>query len=320
MAADHEQEEVAVLHDQSRLLMDIHRTLQQMAGIRGSVRASGVGGVGGGGGAGLAIQAVAAVAALRLLTDVVRQTTAVVKQFADQRLFGGGTTSQTAQASALLGGIGVNDPAAMAARLRERISGGGLARQAASQLGVGNVLPRGFGSTNDVQILVQLAEGLRRTNDLERARLLSIQLQEPELLRLTQMSEAQFQTSKKLAEQQAQVFTPEAQRRAEQFAITMNQLSQKFDLAKGRVGDFLLRLFGGAVGVDVNGPQRGGAKDAISRNTQAVEQNTIALQSMGRQMFGGGARARGALPAGLRGEVLRHAMEGEALKLGAFRL
>jgi hypothetical protein len=260
--------------------------------------------------------AVYAVQAFAAVMENIRHT---AQRYADQALFGGGTNAQSSQAAAFFGAIGITDQAGMAARLRDRIAGGGLARQAASQLGVGNVLPRGFGSTNDIRILNQLAEGLRRTNDMERARLLAIQLEEPELLRLVQMSNEQVQWARQIGQAQERVFGPEAQLRATQWGISIKQLNQQLDLLKLAALDFLLRVIGPFVGVTGQNAA-GGAKDAISRNTTAVEMNTVALQSMGRQVFGGGSRARGALPAGLRGEILRHALEGEAVKLGAFRL
>jgi hypothetical protein len=66
-------------------------------------------------------------------------------------------------------------------------------------------------------------------------------------------------------------------------------------------------------------PPRGDAnRSAMDANMQAIMANTAALRAMKEGIFGGGARTQGAIPAGVRGEMFRRAVEGGSLKMGAF--
>ena len=56
---------------------------------------------------------------------------------------------------------------------------------------------------------------------------------------------------------------------------------------------------------------------AVDANTKATKDLTVAVTA---GMYGGGSRARGALPTSLRGVILGNALEGGTLRLGAFSL
>lgn len=59
--------------------------------------------------------------------------------------------------------------------------------------------------------------------------------------------------------------------------------------------------------------------DKLDDLKNAVKANTRALRE-GRETIGGGARARGAMPVGLRYQMLNQAIDSDAIKLGAFNL
>src|SRR6185436_16002793 len=85
------------------------------------------------------------------------------RAFTDVGLAGGGTLAATSRAVGLGAGLGLStgQTGGLAASIRDAIAAGGFARSAASQLGVGGVLPRGMGGPSDVQVFNIVAEGIR---------------------------------------------------------------------------------------------------------------------------------------------------------------
>lgn len=63
-----------------------------------------------------------------------------------------------------------------------------------------------------------------------------------------------------------------------------------------------------------------GAKDILRNNTNALDRNTDAIMSLTRQIFGGGARARRAIPSGWAHHSVQDTAAGAAQALGAFGL
>jgi len=311
------------LRAQLLMLGELRSLRASQAGVNRALVAARIGTAGGGvsvgtmatgfGRLGTAITvAVAAFTLLKRTFDAGRDT---LQALADLRLFGGGSTGQSAQAATLFAAVGnsATQVADIAATLRTNIAAGGFARGAASQLGVGTVLPRGLGSTNDVQILLQVAAALRRVTSEEEARRLAIRLGLPDLLRFRTLTEEQFAATRRIADFQQQVLGAGAEGRIQQFTADLNNLLSVVKLGPAVFTDFVLRLLG------YKGQAGGGPGNAIQQNTSALQQNTVAIGQM-RAIFGGGERARGAVPAGLRGELLRKAMESDAIKLGAFSL
>lgn len=308
-------------------LQEVARDLRSMVGAANRVAAFSGGISGGGGFARLGGRAGAAAAALGALTVAATRAVramegvaAVGRDIADVRLLGGGTAAQTAAVTTILAGIGISasEVTTLAARLRQNIAGGGLARQAASELGIGAVLPRGFGSTNDVQILNDVIDAIMRIGDEEKVRQLARRLEAPELTRILNMSREQVRQARLLVALQEQMFGPEAQRRLEQAAIAWQFLGKAVQLAVLGIIDYLLRLAGPFFGI-TGKSFMDALNQAVDQNTQATSANTAAINGM-RQIFGGGERARGALPAGFRYEHLQRQMQNDSLKLGAFKL
>lgn len=244
----------------------------------------------------------------------------VARAFTDVNLAAGGGTAAAARAVSLGAGIGLSTGQAggIAAQIRDAVAAGGFARSAASQLGAGNVLPRGMGGISDVDLFIQLAEGIRKITSEQEAYNLAVRLGAPELLRFRLLGEQQIKNIRTLGEEIKRTFSPEAQARLARFQSDMDVLWQRILLRIFKAFDELILqpLYGPDNQISEALNRLNGSLDA---NTGAVQGNTVAIGQM-RQVFGGGSNARGAVPAGLRGELLRRQYQSDAIKLGAFAL
>lgn len=259
-------------------------------------------------------------AALAILTREIGRSIERARQFTDFRLSSGPGQAAAAQATALLGALGISGgrQGALAAGIRDAIAAGGQARGAAAQLGVGNVLPRGLGGPSDVDVLLKLSEGIRRVTSEQEAYNLAVRLGAPELLRFRLLGDQQIGNIRRLGEEIKRTFSPEAQARLARFQAD-------WEVAQTRILLGIFKIFDDLILKPRYGPDNELSQalknldQAMNANTSAVQSNTVAI-NQNRQVFGGGANARGAFPAGLRGELLRRQMEGERIKLGAFAL
>jgi len=68
------------------------------------------------------------------------------------------------------------------------------------------------------------------------------------------------------------------------------------------------------------GDTHGGGKKSADRLAESMEELAGAIRGLGRGIYGGGDRARGAIPAALSGFTLSKALESKAVELGAIRL
>lgn len=306
-----------------RTLQGIQQVERGIRGVNSAASAGSGGTVGGAGGsvfAGigrLGTTVVALTAAMSALTAVVQRAAEAGRAFTDVRLAGGSSTAVTAQGVALGAGLGLSttQTGSFAAQIRDAIAAGGFARSAASQLGVGQVLPRGLGGPNDLDVMLQLANGIRRITSEQEAYNTAIKLGAPELLRFRLLGEQQIQGIRNLGEEMRRTFSPEAQMRLARFQTEVQLLQARFVLDLFRLLDNVLKPFLGSDSDLHKAVDRlSGAMDA---NTTAVQSNTVAIGQM-RQVFGGGNYARNALPAGLRGELLRQMGHEEIKRLGAF--
>lgn len=259
----------------------------------------------------------------RAVSEIVQVSQAVgqlATGFTSMNLAGGGGTGAAARVAALGAGIGLSAGQAggVAASIRDAIAAGGFARSAASQLGVGNVLPRGLGGPSDVEIFLKAADGIRRIASEQEAYNVALKLGAPELLRFRLLGQQQIDNIRKLGDEMKKTFSPEAQARLARFQAD-------FDVAQQRILIGLFKLFDDLIlkpryGQDNELHQAlGRLEGSMNANTAAVQSNTVAI-GQAQAQFGGGSRAAGAFPAGLRGEILRRQMEGEKIKLGGIPL
>jgi len=240
--------------------------------------------------------------------------------FTNMNLAAGNVVGASSRAAALGAGIGLNagQTGSLAGSIRDAIAAGGLARGAASQLGVGGVLPRGLGGPNDAQVMATLADGIRRVRSEQEAYNLALKIGAPELLRFRLLGDEQIRNIRRLGDEIKKTFSPEAQAR-------LARAQADFEIAQQRVLLGLFRIFDDLILKPRYGQdnelhqalQRLG--NATTANTNATVNNTVAI-NRARSFFGGGERARGAFPAGLRGELLRSQLRGDKIKLGGIPL
>jgi uncharacterized protein YukE len=256
-----------------------------------------------------------AVKAAEMFAREINASVERVRQFTDFRLGAGATTAAAGQATAILSALGISGgrQGALAAGIRDAIAAGGLARGAASQLGVGGVAPRGFGGPSDVDVLIRLADGIRKVTTEQEAYNLAIKLGAPELLRFRLLGNEQIQNIRRLGDEIKRVYSPEAQQRLARFQAELEIRQSYFYLRLFQAFDAVLKFF--------HGPNTelqdalDNLKGALSNNTAAVQSNTVAI-GQSRQIFGGGGNAQNALPAGLRGELLRKQIQGGRITWG----
>jgi len=241
------------------------------------------------------------------------------RAFTDLGLTGGGTLAASSRAASFGVGLGMStgQTGGLAASIRDAIAAGGFARSAASQLGVGNVLARGMGGPSDLAVFNIVAEGIRNATSAAEAYNLAMKLQAPELLRLRLLGDGQIRRIRALNEEIARIYGPEAQMRLARFQTEVSVLWVRLGLQLFRVFDAALKpFFGGKTDLRDAAAKLQESLDGVNR---AVQANTVAIGQF-RQVFGGGSNARGAVPAGLRGELLRKQMQAHAISLGAFGL
>ena len=321
---------------------------------------------------------------LKAFADATRIAANELAGFKDTQTISGGTSTETA----ILKAMGLTDPAGTARRLRENITAGGFARMAASQLGVGPIVPRELGATNELEPLLKLLEALSKLSDQElllRAR----QLGDEGLIKSAMLYRRHADTMTADADAMKKVLGNDAfQKIGLDLEFQFNRIIESFNLlvtaaskpfleeivnGMGMLADAMrdaaiwiekhpktwkaiadaiifvtapvIQLVGalaklvsiiGLVMDTLSYPAKAAensakAQDILSgsvagasaqigallANTQALKQNTVALKP---GVFGAGQRAQGAFPAAVKGDLLRRAVEGNALRMGAYAL
>ena len=318
------------------MISQLSKTLREIRQVEGAIRSANTAahaGAGGGGFGGvtvasgrLGVAMVAATAAVAAFTAAIRSASQLAGSIGNARLFGQAGPGQAGFSAALSRVFGI-DALGIGKALHEAIAAGGFARGAASQIGIGQVLPRGLGGPGDIEIFLRAVEGLRRISDVTERYNTAVRLGAEELLPLTQATERQFQTLRRLGKELETAYSPQRQ-------LEIARIQIDFQISSLAFWTRVLKIVNGLgdmadwLGAKINRIRHpfGGdttLQDAAARatqaNTQAIEGLSVAI-GQARQMFGGGSRAQGAFPAGLRGEILRRQFQADAIRLGAFSL
>jgi hypothetical protein len=270
----------------------------------------------------------------------------------------GGTPGEVVQGRALAGLAGVSPDsfAALAQGLRQRIATGGLARQAASEMGFGFIAPTGIGTPpNMAKIMLQAVESLRGMTEPQ-ARLAAERL--PELqpfLVLRDATDEQMKEFRQLAQEMGRLATPEARQAALGLRLETEKLSLEWEKLTVNIGTKVLpavTTLAKAANVAMEAPwwaksgpvgsaaygiyklfHRGKDKEedadtktmgetvreqmrTMKEHSAEMRNHTQAMRTEGT--FGGGSRAQTGIPPGLRGEALAQALRVQAIRLGAF--
>ena len=252
----------------------------------------------------------------------------------------GGSGGQIGALGSLFGALGMDagGVAGVARQLREQVPAGGLGAAAGSALGLG-FRPVGVGTPpNEARMLLDAIHGLRAMSP-EQARLTAERL--PSLAPFLQLRDALPETIERLesmASEMDRLASPEARASAMEFNLQMQQLKLTFDELVVGVGSkvlpsinlFLESLQGTMkdwtwnpfsaefwrLGGDEKGRGSKGGKSAQDANTEAMERNTQAIEIFNKGIYGGGRRARRAIPGGI-GDALDERARRDA-RLGAF--
>lgn len=236
----------------------------------------------------------------------------------------GGTAGQIGALGGIFGALGLDQAgvAGVARQLREQVAAGGLGTAAGAALGL-RPQPIGVGTPpNEARMLLDAIGALRRMSDSQ-ARLTAERL--PALapfLSLRFASEEQMIRIRQMAEQMDRLATPEALGRAMEFNLQMQQLRMTFDQLVVRLGGSFLpvlnvilahaNMLAGQVAA-----LGGRGETPMEANTRALDANTQQIEVMNKGIYGGGRRARRAIPGGI-GDALDARFRQEAAVLGAF--
>jgi hypothetical protein len=274
--------------------------------------------------------------ALAALAAAARGAAATLGSFGRLQLTTGGTSAEAALATVLAGSLGISDVHGLAARARAGIASGLGAAQAA-QLGIGPQLDIGR-PVNNLKILLALMKDVYDTfqTDPGRALLRARNYGMEELVELGTLSKREFAMALEEAKEIERTYTPERIAKAREFNREMERLGRNFDRIKVNVGSRVipplnmlmedpLLPFKALLPFGLNNaffPKGGaGSQDqAVKDNTAAQNKNTRAIEQM-MGVFGGGPRARGAIPAAFgpgNGYRLNDAIRAHTIRLGAY--
>jgi hypothetical protein len=230
----------------------------------------------------------------------------------------GFSPSQAAQQAAGLRGRLFEDPFAIMASLQ--IGGSGMAAPRFSRRDI-----------NEGAILQQHIELLRQITDAEEQLYQARQLGLEGSLDVVKASDRQWERIKTAGEQTGQAGHTGVQRNLRDASLQWDAFNQSLQNFKNSTASMVAPAFNeilgfftyltnaAAVGAGRFTPGGSGidpATQAIKDNTRELQRNTGAIAGQG--IYGGGERVRGAIPAHMRGEMYRQAMNGASYRWGAF--
>lgn len=266
----------------------------------------------------------AAAGALRIFTGAVKDAAERARELGDAARISGGTAGEIARLSGM--GIPGGEIAGRAAGLRQA-SLTPYGQVARARLGLAPAVPRPYGSTNEAQALQETLKALRNVTDAEEQLRLARMLQVEDLLKYVNVTKNVQQAQDEIGKTTEAIFNPQAAQEANDLAANWKLVK---DAASNLVGifnagfiptlnDFLhntavwLNDVAKWLGIDIpnaTGKAAAALNGAADNFARALDQG----------LFGAGARARSAIGAGMQGEFLRHALQGQTLHMGAFGL
>lgn len=285
----------------------------------------------------------AAVFAANKLKDAMEEVSKSLLQFARQQALLAGTGAETGTALALGRLAGISDIASLAHELRqERLNFPGVL--GGSRLG----LPFApFDITRAFDEAANFANALRRANEIARqdpgqGQLLVRQLPAlaPFSAFLGHLTDEDLQRIEAIGKAQAEAMTPARVEAAKNFALAMADLATQWERLKAEMAPLvnlaamIVNLFSTLLGsaadliheITGEGMRQATAEhfhQALKSNTRALGELNQTLRDFPSGIFGGGERARTALPGAFgpqQGARLNAALRDEALKFGAYSL
>lgn len=274
------------------------------------------------------------------LTGAANAAAAALTEFRASMITSGGTAMETAQLKGLGAAAGVSDMASLSRQLSDKIKNDGPSSAAAHNAGVydyGNAMS---GPTDKAKNLLKVIDYIMDKNtSLAEAQRTARQLDLEAFLPLRDLSEQMKQNFKDTEALAAASNTPELQRQTAEYNAALGRLGIAFDTFKLKLGsrflpimtqladaaanalDRLSRLFDQLSEwwdkqMGVPHKQQKAQEDALKDHTAAMREHAQALRA---GVYGGGERARGAMPSAWGGSNARN-WTGQTAALGAFSL
>ena len=256
-----------------------------------------------------------------------------ITEFRDSMIISGGTGKETGVMGSIGDFAGVKDMASAARTLADKLGTDGAAQAFGRQAGITDYSGP-FSKLDKATALLKAIEHIRsRSISDEEAKRFARAEGLESFLKTRDASEEIYKNMMKSGEKLGALMTPENAKLAANLAAENTRLSNETEAAKLKVEMKLIAGWTYLVGKladwyefvnkildkigfgadDKNKPHT----SALDRNTKANEDNTQALKS---GIFGGGERARGAIPSAWGGANFKNWGTGEAAKLGAFAI
>lgn len=282
--------------------------------------------------------------AFMVLHSVVNAAAQKMNELTRARFTGGGSYKDVGRAAGLAAVLGVSpgEVASMARGFADTLAEGGAGTAFGHRYGIRDPWgssPYG-GDVNKFTNLFKAAEAIMKIPDEETA-IRTARSFGPEMEKLLDLRILPEKERQEALRTQNEMFGPQQALAAMRYRIAMGNLSNSMSELQMAVVP-LIDAFTGAIALlkytiknvfgplakwtyQLFGPKQDKTKedsstkkhiDAMDRNTEAILGQITAM----RQIFGGGARASGALPINLRGQTLSDALRNDAIKLGAFSL
>lgn len=294
--------------------------------------------------AGVAISGV--VAALALLTEAASHAAKTVSEFATVRMTTGATGASMAIAKAIASSMGMNlpDMAEMAQSFQGKVSSDPVAMAFSGM----RDLPGAFGQVDRMRLFNRAVDKLLKFGSdmqaLKFARATGLEGMLPfRALMKNPINRAEFGADRALT---SKIFTPGFQQDAMQFQFQLHRFIESIQELLAVISRPVMRMFTAALELATTAIKAFtsglviifdflrqfaffrnllGPNSEEKKKNDALRENTDAMQSMTATMkgiFGGGERARGAIPRGLLGSMPYQQNEAlrQGLRLGAFAL
>lgn len=293
----------------------------------------------------------AATTAIRAMADITNQANENLKAFSGAMMTGGGSAAQTAIGRALGDTTGQ-----MAREFSRNISSDPFAAGSAARAGIFDPGGDLFGDTNKTKNLIKWMDALRKMPEdqaIREARRTGTEA----LLKNLYLSNKTYDALTRTAAIQEQIYSKQRIRAAAEFSAQIERVQMNMESLTNVVGSFLMKSAtpflkfvadmsdhavkfadspagraGLAGGFAASNPalfailkifeklfptnDKKSGESAQSANTDALKKLTAAIQS---GIYGGGERARGAVPRGWMGAG-ENKWAGQAASLGAFNL
>lgn len=280
----------------------------------------------------------AAVAAAAALYKLAEASSQALTTFQSLRIAGGGTQRETGQLRFLGGALGMsqNDMGSMVQSIQESISSSQFGMMFGGRLGIRN-LPGPMGNQDWSRNALEAAKAIARIHDPQERLRTARAIGAPDLAKLGDLSPETLERIFRVGGLFGDMFSPERTRNAMEFNVALAELSAQFDKLKVAAGTPLLRgaqgfaklieepwrLFSPTMTADAflnfgkGKDDPAGQNAAMNSNSQSLDENTYAVNSLREQMKRGDRTGR-AIGGGMTHEALRQALQTNAYRLSAF--